>query len=237
LGTHDLTENETDVEIQQAMLDEFNDRANLQAVLNEHGEPGTPSESESKREETTHEKARTKETQSKKRDDAKRGRSLSVPALQDMENLIDQVAGNRTKPTRPAKKRRDEDRAMQPVRHITDNSALGRAFKRVAQNPDSGGSPSDSSLDTSESSESSDSDSPSSSSDDDADARRRSRRKHSKKHKSARRKQKSLLKPIPPEKYNGAADLQMFYKFMNDATSYLKQGHVPRKDQVDILSH
>jgi len=42
-----------------------------------------------------------------------------------MENLIDWVAGNKRKPSRTGKKRRDEDKAMQPVKHITDDSALG----------------------------------------------------------------------------------------------------------------
>src|ERR1700724_2817208 len=124
-----------------------------------------------------------------------------------MENLIDRVAGKRKQPIHAGKKRRDEDKAMQPVKHITDDSALGRAYKRVNQNSDGDTSnkesPSDSSSDPSESSESSDNDSSSSSSDANAYPKRRKHQKRAKGSKSAHRKQKSLLKPIPPEKYNG----------------------------------
>jgi len=123
---------------------------------------------------------------------------------------------------------------MQPVKHITDDSALGRAFKRMNQGSDDDTpddkSPSDSSSDPSESESSESSDDDDSSSN--LDAKTKKRRKRSKKSKL-----RSLLKPIPPEKYNGAANLQSFYKFMNDGMLYLKQGHVPSDERVDILSH
>jgi len=45
------------------------------------------------------------------------------------------------------------------------------------------------------------------------------------------------LKPIPPEKYNGVADLQAFHKFMNEGTLYVKQGGLTKDERVDRLSH
>src|SRR4029077_9152548 len=97
-------------------------------------------ESDSEREERAHRKKNhAKAIRSKKQHTINRAqeRSLSVPASQDMENLIGRIAGKR-KPTDSGKKRRDEDRAMQPAKHITDDSALGQAFKWVNQdtNPD-----------------------------------------------------------------------------------------------------
>jgi len=165
---------------------------------------------------------------------AKRGHSVSVPASQGMENLIDRVASNKKKPSWTGKKCRDEDKAMQPVKHITDNSALGWAFKHINQGSDDDAPDDKSPLDSL--SDPSESESSESLDDDDSllnsDAKTKKWRKHSKKSKL-----RSLLKSIPPEKYNGAADLQSFYKFMNDEMSYLKQGRVPSNKRVDILSH
>ena len=45
------------------------------------------------------------------------------------------------------------------------------------------------------------------------------------------------MKPIPPEKYNGVADLQAFHKFMNEGTLYVKQGGLTKDERVDRLSH
>ena len=147
--------------------------------------------------------------------------------------MIGWVAGNRRKP-QTGKKHYDEDKAMQPVKNITDDSVLRQAFKHMNQGSDDdtpdNESPLDSSSDPSESESSESSDDNDSLSNSDAKIKKCC--KHSKKCKL-----RSLLKPIPPEKYNGAADLQSFYKFMNNGMLYLKQGHVPSDEQVNILSH
>ncbi|KAF9023657.1 hypothetical protein BDZ89DRAFT_907906, partial [Hymenopellis radicata] len=45
-----------------------------------------------------------------------------------------------------------------------------------------------------------------------------------------------LLKPDPPEKYNGAADLRAFMKFVTDGTAYVRDGRVPKNSRVLKLS-
>jgi len=91
-GAANLAPVETDVDIQQAMLDEFNNMA--QQAINEHDEESEASsvESVSEIENTTHQR---KDNQSMKQHKAKQGRSVSVLASQGMENLIDRVAGNK----------------------------------------------------------------------------------------------------------------------------------------------
>ena len=91
-GAANLAPVETDVDIQQAMLDEFNNMA--QQAINAHDEEPEASsvESVSEIENTTHQR---KDNQSMKQHKAKQGRSVSVLASQGMENLIDRVAGNK----------------------------------------------------------------------------------------------------------------------------------------------
>jgi len=200
-GVANLILVKTDVDIQQAMLDEFNNMA--QQAINKHDEEPETSSAESipKTENTAH---RKKDNQSVKQYKAQWGHSVLVPTSQGMENLIDRVAGSNRKPSQTGKKRRDEDKAMQPVKHITDDSALRWAFKCMDQGSDDdtpdNKSLSDSSSDPSESESSESSDDNSSLSNLDDKTKRHC--KHSKKSKL-----RSLLKPIPPEKYNGAADL------------------------------
>ena len=77
-GAVNLAGNETDVDIQQAMLDEFSERAKQAA--NEQNESVTSFESDSERESTHwHKRTRTKDFQSKKQLNAAKGRSLSDP--------------------------------------------------------------------------------------------------------------------------------------------------------------
>ncbi|KAF9439673.1 hypothetical protein P691DRAFT_642812, partial [Macrolepiota fuliginosa MF-IS2] len=46
-----------------------------------------------------------------------------------------------------------------------------------------------------------------------------------------------LLKPIPPEKYDGKADAQVFHRFMTQATEYVTDGHVPSDRHVSVISN
>jgi hypothetical protein len=57
------------------------------------------------------------------------------------------------------------------------------------------------------------------------------------KHKGKKHTKKSLLKPIPPDKYDGAPDTQLFHKFMTQSMAYLEDGNVPKLRHVYILSN
>lgn len=59
---------------------------------------------------------------------------------------------------------------------------------------------------------------------------------HKKKERKSKSK-KSLLKPIPPEKYDGTANVQEFHKFMRQAKEYITDGRVPKHRQVSLLSN
>jgi len=58
--------------------------------------------------------------------------------------------------------------------------------------------------------------------------KRKSKKKHSK---------KMTLKPIPPTEYNGVVDPQKFHRFIMEGIAYVRDGHVPAKKCVFILSH
>ncbi|KAL0951128.1 hypothetical protein HGRIS_007865 [Hohenbuehelia grisea] len=72
-----------------------------------------------------------------------------------------------------------------------------------------------------------------SSSSNDGDEPHSRKTKKSKKH---TKKPKCLLKPVPPEKYSGEINIQVYKKFIKDSLAYLKDGRVPEKRRVDILS-
>ncbi|KAL0058147.1 hypothetical protein AAF712_015189 [Marasmius tenuissimus] len=59
------------------------------------------------------------------------------------------------------------------------------------------------------------------------------KRKDRKKRKQADR----LIKPIPPTKYNGAANQELFETFVMEGTQFVKEGHVPKDEQAILLSH
>jgi hypothetical protein len=45
-----------------------------------------------------------------------------------------------------------------------------------------------------------------------------------------------LLKPIPPEKYDGTPDLQLYHRFMTQATDYILEGRAHHTQQVLIVA-
>ncbi|KAG6867631.1 hypothetical protein C0993_000252 [Termitomyces sp. T159_Od127] len=45
-----------------------------------------------------------------------------------------------------------------------------------------------------------------------------------------------LIKPTPPEKYDGRADIRTFHKFLTHGTAYVKYGYVEKRRQVMVLS-
>ncbi len=62
--------------------------------------------------------------------------------------------------------------------------------------------------------------------------------KNSKKEKQNERYQKRHgLRPIPPQEYNGKADLRAYYRFLTEGTSYVIDGNVKAHRQVYTLSY
>ncbi|KAF5349362.1 hypothetical protein D9757_014219 [Collybiopsis confluens] len=112
-----------------------------------------------------------------------------------------------------------------------------RAGKILAISRGNLGGPSDSSSSSSSESSSSSDDSSndssmntSSSSDSNPKQRRRHRRRR--KH----RKGKMILKPDPPDVYDGSVDVQVFTKFVTEGTAYVRDGRVPKNRRVLKLS-
>ena len=58
-------------------------------------------------------------------------------------------------------------------------------------------------------------------------------KKH-RKHKGKKHTKKSLLKPIPPDKYDGTPDTRLFHKFMTQSMAYLEDGNVPKHPPVAV---
>src|SRR6201996_5965627 len=89
------------------------------------------------------------------------------------------------------------------------------------------------------SSSSSDEESSSSSSDESGSSRRGARtpRLSSKRRRGHARKEKMLLKPIPPSRYNGEPNANAIQRFAREARTYVKMGRVPEKDQVYFISY
>jgi hypothetical protein len=102
---------------------------------------------------------------------------------------------------------------------------------------------SDSDISTSDpnsSDSSSESSSDSDASDDSYKHKKQKNNKKSKKyrkHKGKKHTKKSLLKPIPPDKYDRAPETQLFHKFMTQLMAYLEDGNVPKPRHVYILSN
>ncbi|KAJ7495758.1 hypothetical protein B0H11DRAFT_2227280 [Mycena galericulata] len=46
----------------------------------------------------------------------------------------------------------------------------------------------------------------------------------------SRRKNRMVLKPIPPTKYNGDPDANAFHRFVREGSAYVKMGRVPSRD-------
>ncbi|KAF8324732.1 hypothetical protein F5887DRAFT_864533, partial [Amanita rubescens] len=71
-------------------------------------------------------------------------------------------------------------------------------------------------------------------------SRSRSRHHHRRRHRRHRRHSRAPRKPIiaptPPEKYDGAADVAKFYRFVTESQAYLKEGKVKPKAQIQKLA-
>ncbi|KAJ7192771.1 hypothetical protein C8J57DRAFT_1265102 [Mycena rebaudengoi] len=80
----------------------------------------------------------------------------------------------------------------------------------------------------------------SSSSDDESGSSRRgasSPRLSSKRRRGHARKQKMLLKPIPPSRYNGEPNANAIQRFARESKTYVKMGRVPEEEQVYFISY
>ncbi|KAF4600211.1 hypothetical protein EYR40_007323 [Pleurotus pulmonarius] len=116
-----------------------------------------------------------------------------------------------------------------PSQQIPAGSFVGKALKSLAdrkrnrpEDPD----------DSSESSSTS-----ASSSNESSDSSRNARRKkRSKKKRHAKKKGKSLLKPVPPKRYNGEANLTLVYRFMTESIAYLEQGEVDEEYWIRTIA-
>lgn len=116
---------------------------------------------------------------------------------------------------------------IQPVSQIAPGSYLGQAMSHVKDNKELPSDPSDSS---SSSSNAPSSESSSLGSEDGHSERthKHSRpRSHRSKTKSRSMKsKKSLLKPLPPLEYDGAADAHSYHWFVTEGTDYVISGHI-----------
>ncbi|KAG6877161.1 hypothetical protein C0993_009814 [Termitomyces sp. T159_Od127] len=66
--------------------------------------------------------------------------------------------------------------------------------------------------------------------------RKRRRSRKAKKRGRSRRRPSSSVKPIPPEKYNGASDIQKFMQFMNQCSTYLTDGYVEQRRHITVVA-
>ncbi|KNZ81685.1 hypothetical protein J132_10965 [Termitomyces sp. J132] len=162
-------------------------------------------------------------------------------------------------PTRPFAQVTGKSALGQAFRNLedTDGSEPSDSSSSSSSSSDSGldtessnyNSESDYLSDTSDDTHSS-TDSLSEDSEDKPRKRRRDRRrgrnkgKRGKKSKKTRRsrsrgrdkRQKTLIKPTPPEKYGGQAEYRAFQKFLTHGTAYVKYGYVEKQRQVMVLS-
>ncbi|KAG5633532.1 hypothetical protein H0H81_007069, partial [Sphagnurus paluster] len=188
----------------------------------------------------------------------RRGRAASEPLSGDIASLIEKVADvdTRNRKAKEAARKASEQASASkpsakyqdhlPINQIGVKSSLGKAFRHV-QSEVSDSSyefPSDSSSSSSGDASSSDSESSSDSSDSGSSTStsssglsRGSRRNHKRRsRKNKHKSRRSLIKPTPPEKYNGRADWLTFQRFMTHGLNYVKYGYVEKPRQVIVLS-
>ena len=111
---------------------------------------------------------------------------------------------------------------------IAPESYLGQAMNRIEENEQVPSSPSDSSSSLSEIS----------SSDGKAgESQRSQRRMRSQSKAQSRKSKKTLLKPLAPLEYDGAADARSYHRFVTEGTDYVVSGRVHQRRRVFMLSY
>jgi hypothetical protein len=117
--------------------------------------------------------------------------------------------------------------AFRPLNQVKPHSFLGilhnDGLRRLVQSVGNGPEDSDSDSESSSSGSSTSS--------------HRARRRHRRRKGKQRRAQKVLLKPVPPEPYDGEPDQHKLHKFIVTAATYLGDGRVPAEQQVSRLMH
>ncbi|KDQ25195.1 hypothetical protein PLEOSDRAFT_159848 [Pleurotus ostreatus PC15] len=154
-------------------------------------------------------------------------RSSRTPVTEGIRDHIE-------KSTKKAKQKLVEPRISRksnylPSQQIPAGSFVGKALKSLADRkhhrPED---PDDSSESSSTSASSSNGSSDSS--------RNAQRKKRSKKKRHTKKKGKSLLKPVPPKRYNGEANLTLVYRFMTESIAYLEQGEVDEEYWIRTIA-
>ena len=110
--------------------------------------------------------------------------------------------------------------ALRPTTQLNTKSYLGKALFGGTAPPDPS-DPSDGGSDESSRSSTAESE----------DEPRRHRRRRRR-----RKEPRTLIKPIPPETYDGSANTRAFHKFVTEATHYLDDGRVPECERVAKLA-
>jgi hypothetical protein len=133
---------------------------------------------------------------------------------------------------------------LRPMNQLNPESYLGKAFERVGRRRNAKGDPHESPSDTS-SSESSQTDyeggdSPHDTHDSDNTEMRKLRRRLRCKeewYRQRRKAKRTLLKPIPPDPYDGTPDNRLFHRFVIQATNYIADGRVPQKRAYVLMNY
>ena len=144
--------------------------------------------------------------QAEKRDSRSRSRSIFVPRANTIRNDRGSWA------LLPD--------ALRPTTQLNTKSYLGKALFGGTAPPDPS-DPSDGGSDESSRSSTTESE----------DEPRRHRRRRRR-----RKEPRTLIKPIPPETYDGSANTRAFHKFVTEATHYLDDGRVPERERVAKLA-
>jgi hypothetical protein len=172
--------------------------------------------------------------------------------LSEATSVIDETIKNTRKLHKAGKS--TSTSKIRPSSQVAEDSYIGKALRPAsrmrggapstsADDPDSSSSgsssdSSESSVTSSDASSSSSSPSSSSSSSPESSSSSSSASTFSDSTHRQRRRRRAgeKLKPVPPEKYSGAADTRLFYRFVQEATDYVEAGNVSRQRQVFVIS-
>jgi len=67
--------------------------------------------------------------------------------------------------------------------------------------------------------------------------RHRSKHHDNRRHKSRSKKSKTLIQPIPPVEYDGAADVHAYHRFVTEGMDYVTTGKVHKNRHAFVLSY
>ncbi|KAL0065978.1 hypothetical protein AAF712_006967 [Marasmius tenuissimus] len=141
-------------------------------------------------------------------------RQESVAVSNNIVQRIGRMAGEGTRPAGSTSK----FESKRPVDYLAPNSHLGKLLIGLGDNP-----PSDDGSDTSD--------------DEDRKPKKEESVKGKETEKPTAYAEEMKLKPIRPNKYDGAMNPRKFLRFSKEAYRLVKDGKVPKHRQVDIVSH